>query len=113
MVGPERFVDWLFPKVLCSWDRSGEDTGSSEEMGAFLSTGEGDRDFTNGEEGKEPAVDGVVGEGETLIAELATENMTGGFVSNSPSVSMSFMGLGTGTTEACFLGFVGDFASLE
>lgn len=114
MVGLERFVDWFFPKALCSWDRSGEDTGSKEEMGAFLSTGEGDRDFTNGEEGREPAADGVVGEEETLIAEPATaepatENGTGGLVSSSPSsVSTSFVGLGIGTIGAWCWGFLDD-----
>lgn len=109
MVGLERFVDCFFPKALCSWDRSGEDTGSKEEMGAFLSTGEGDRDFKNGEEGREPAADEVVGEEETLIAEPATENGTGGFVSISPSsVSTSFVGLGIGTIGAWCWGFLDD-----
>lgn len=80
---------WFFPSALCSWDRSGEDAGSREEMGAFLRTGEGERDFANGDEGKEPAAEGAAGE--TLRAGRA-QNETVGLASSS--VSISFEGLG-------------------
>lgn len=94
LVGLEMFVAWFFPNVLCSWDRSGEETGSKEEMGAFLSTGEGERDFTNGDEGKEPAMEEVAGDEETFTTDPA-ENETVGLVSrSSSSVSISFVGLG-------------------
>lgn len=39
----ERFEVKLFiPPTLCSGERKGEDTGSREEMGAFLTTEEGE-----------------------------------------------------------------------
>lgn len=41
--GPERLEVKLFiPPALCSGERKGEDTGSREEMGAFLTTEEGE-----------------------------------------------------------------------
>lgn len=35
-------VKLFIPPALCSWERKGEDTGSREEMGAFLTTEEGE-----------------------------------------------------------------------
>lgn len=43
VAGPDRLEVKLFiPPALCSGERKGEDTGSKEEMGAFLTTGEGE-----------------------------------------------------------------------
>lgn len=91
LLGLERFVALFFPNVLCSCDRSGEDAGSREEMGAFLSTGEGERDFTNGDEGKEPAAEEAAG-GEETLTDGRAQNETVGLLSSS--VSISFVGLG-------------------
>ena len=35
-------VKLFIPPALCSGERKGEDTGSREEMGAFLTTAEGE-----------------------------------------------------------------------
>lgn len=102
---------WTLDMALCSWERSGEDTGSSEEIGAFLSTGDGDgeRDFPNGEEGREPHREGLVGEGGTFTTVPKTDSGRGGLTSSgSSSNTASLLGLGVGTGDG--RGFLGDGA---
>lgn len=102
---------------LPSRERSGEDTGSSEEMGAFLNTGEGERegerDLTNGEGGREPASDGIEGEGGGWTADVRTGGLTSRSSSSSSSSSSHLScslcrgGLGEETFREGLLGWGG------
>lgn len=96
---------WALDTVLCSCERSWEDTGSNEEIGAFLSTGdgevdrerEGDGDLPNGEDGCKPD-GGLLGEGGDFATLRRSER---GLMScGSSSNSALLLGLGIGTQKA-------------
>lgn len=86
--GPEWLEVKLFtPPVLFSGERKGEDTGSREEMGAFLTT-EGGVPETGGT-GEAAGEDVGVEEEEGALAALARTDREMGFLSKSMSSKSS------------------------
>lgn len=82
----------LFPPDLCSRERKGEDTGSREEMGAFLTTEEGDPERAGAGEAPGEGVEQAE-RGGTALAALARMEGGMGFLSASmTSSSSSFCG---------------------
>lgn len=98
--GAERFeVKPFIPPALCSGERNGEDTGSREEMGAFLTTEEGEPECGGAGEAPGEGVGVEEEEGGTAFAALARMERGMGFSSKSmSSKSSSFRG-GAGGDE--------------
>lgn len=90
VAGAERLEVKLFiPPALCSGERKGEDTGSREEMGAFLTTEEGEPEWGGAGEAPGEGVGVEEEEGGAAFAALARMERGIGFSSKSMSSKSS------------------------
>lgn len=96
VAGAERLEVKLFiPPDLWSGERKGEDTGSREDMGAFLTTEEGEPERTGADGGGEAPGEGVgveEEEGGTAFTALARIGRGIGFSSKSMFSNSSLFG---------------------